>query len=114
MIIRKTDEIEKKVVEMEGAEGVSVRWLLSESNGAPTFAMREFTVKVNGNTPYHRHKWEHEVFILSGEGTVISESGETPLSAGSVILTDGNEYHSFRNTGIGDLKFLCMIPNYGK
>ncbi|MFP3903820.1 MAG: cupin, partial [Armatimonadota bacterium] len=50
-------------VTTDGAEDVSIQWLVSEDNGgAPNFAMRRFVVEPGGSTPYHTHDWEHEVY----------------------------------------------------
>jgi len=96
----------------EEAEGVMVRWLLTKENGAPHFAMRVFDVASGHSTPYHSHWWEHEVFVLAGEGTVRDASGEeTPLQPGSVVLILGDEHHCFRNTGDSPFRFICLIPH---
>ena len=94
----------------EGIEGVTVRWVINEDDGAPHFAMRVFDVQPGCSTPYHSHWWEHEVFILDGEGIAVQESGETALATGSVILVEGDEMHCFRNTGDSVLRFICLIP----
>jgi len=97
--------------EAEGAKGVHVRWLISEKIGAPNFAMRLFEVERKGFSPLHSHPWEHEVYVLDGEGTVTSEEGEQPLRRGDVIFIAPNERHQITNTGDTVLKFLCMVPN---
>ena len=94
------------------AEGVSVRWLLTREDGAPHFAMRVFDLAPGRSTPYHSHWWEHEVFVLGGEGSVRDESGEeTALQSGGVVLVTGDERHCFRNTGDSDFRFICLIPH---
>jgi quercetin dioxygenase-like cupin family protein len=105
----KYTEIENETVP-EPAKGVKIRWLINEKQGAPNFAMRRFEVEPGGYTPYHTHGWEHEVYILEGEGVAKSEAGETKISAGSVILVEPREKHNFKNTGEKKLVFLCMIP----
>lgn len=96
----------------EEAEGVTVRWLLTRAEGAPNFAMRVFDVVPGHSTPYHSHSWEHEVFVLAGEGMVCDESGqETALQPGSVVLVPGEERHCFRNTGHSLFRFICLIPH---
>ena len=94
----------------EGLEGVTVRWVINDSDGAPHFAMRIFEVQPGRATPYHNHWWEHEVYVLDGEGIAVNEGGETPISAGTVILVEGGETHQFRNAGRGPLRFICVIP----
>ena len=94
----------------EPAVGVRVRWLITGETGAPTFAMRMFEVEPGGSTPRHAHPWEHEVFILSGRGTVLGEDGERPFKPGDVTFVPPDEEHQFRNTGDELVRFLCLIP----
>ena len=94
----------------EGASGVTVRWLLAKSEGAPNFAMRLFEVQPGGSTPLHTHLWEHEVFELDGPAEVVTEEGPRTLAAGDAVLVLPEERHQFRNTGAGVVRFLCMIP----
>lgn len=93
------------------AVGVKVRWLIDEKTGAPNFAMRHFEIAPGGNTPWHTHDWEHEVFGLTGEGVVVSESGETPFGPGIIVYVAPNEKHNFRNTGTEPLSMICMVPH---
>ncbi len=111
MKVNNVASIEQQPVDMEGAVGCKVRSLLSESDGTPTFAMRQFEVAPGGHTPKHHHAYEHEVFVLEGTGTVLEGDVEHPLSAGDVVLVSPDDVHQFRNTGDGPLKFLCLIPN---
>ena len=96
------------------AEGVKVRWLITEETGAPTFAMRQFTVEAGGSTPLHTHPWEHEAYILEGSGTVRGGEDVEELKAGDVVFVPPDELHQFRNTGDGELRFLCLIPLQGR
>ncbi len=93
-----------------GAKNVKVRWLITEEKGAPNFAMRLFEVGKGGCSPFHAHDWEHEVFILEGEGTVESEKGPRKFKQGDVVFVPPNEKHQFKNDGKGVLKFLCIVP----
>lgn len=101
-------------VEVEGARGAKIRWLISEKDGAPIFATRMFEVEPSGFTPYHSHSWEHENFILEGEGVLSTEDGDKPFKKGDIIYVPSGMKHNYRNTGKGILKFLCMIPNPDK
>lgn len=94
----------------EEAKGVSMRWLISDKDGAPTFAMRMVEVEPEGYTPFHTHPWEHEAFILQGTGVLVGKQGENPFSAGDVVFIPPNEHHNFKNTGKKVLQFLCLIP----
>ncbi len=73
--------------------------------------MRQFEVAPGGYTPRHSHPYEHEVFVLEGEGVVLEGEVEHRLAAGDFVLVTPNEVHQFRNTGTAPLKFLCLVPN---
>jgi len=104
-------EVKEDAAVMEdGAEGVKVKWLLDKSIGTPTFMMRHFTVELGGFTPLHRHEWEHEVYVLEGEGLVRHEDRKYAIRPGDAILIPPNRLHQFRSTESSHLKFLCMIP----
>lgn len=111
MKVNHYEQVDQAAVNMEGASGCQVRWLIDEQQGAPNFAMRQFEVDPGGYTPRHSHPYEHEVFVLEGEGIVVEGDVEHPLSAGDVVLVTPNEIHQFRNTGQTPLKFLCLVPN---
>lgn len=111
MLVQKfTDVAPQPVAE---AEGVTVRWLIGENEGAPNFHMRLFELRPGAQTPWHQHPWEHEVFVLDGEGIVRSEQDEYKLVAGSVVFVQPNEWHQFRAHPEKPLKFLCLIPATG-
>ena len=109
MLVKHYTEIPEEKVE-KGAKGTTVRWLIAENEGAHNFYMRLFEIKPGGNTPSHAHAWEHEVFILEGEGNLVSEEMTFPIAAGDVVFVPGGEKHSFKNTGRQNIKMLCLIP----
>ena len=97
-------------VEMEGACGANVRWLIAKDDGAPTFAMRLFELEPGGTTPLHTHDNEHEVFVLGGTGTVWRNGEDILIAAGTAIFVPPGEKHCFKNTGDEVMRFLCMVP----
>lgn len=98
------------VEQVEHGEGVQIQWLIDQKQGAPNFAMRLFEVQPGGSTPFHSHGWEHEVYILEGEGVVKESGKENPLKAGDVAFVTPDEEHQFANTGAGPLRFICVVP----
>ena len=110
MDIKVAEQVEAREVEMDGASRVRMRMLIGPDDGAPTFNMRMFEVAPGGHTPRHRHEWEHEVYVLAGEGTVRAGDGETPVAAGHCVFVPGGESHQFVNTGEATLRFLCLVP----
>jgi len=111
MKIENVINIEENDVTMAGAMGARMRLLISEKDGAENFAMRMFTVAAGGYTPFHFHNYEHEVFILAGQGVLKGEDQEHPFKSGDVIFVKPNEKHQFVNAGDAPMKFLCLIPS---
>jgi quercetin dioxygenase-like cupin family protein len=95
---------------IEEVPGVVKREVITASDGAPNFCMRVFELEPGSSTPLHSHQWEHEVFVLSGQGVVTGEQGETPIDKDSVIFVAPDEQHCFTNTGKEPLRFICVIP----
>jgi quercetin dioxygenase-like cupin family protein len=109
--IMRAEQVPASPVRHEGAPGVTIRWLISKQDGAPNFAMRLFEVAPGGHSPLHRHEWEHEVYIVEGEGELDWEGERRTFTGGDFIFVAPGMEHRFRNTGSIPLKFLCMVPN---
>ena len=92
-------------------EGVTIRWVIAKPDGAPHFALRVFEVQPGCASPHHRHWWEHELFILDGQGMADTEEGEFRLGPGTAVLVPGGVLHQFRNVGEGLLRFICLVPH---
>jgi quercetin dioxygenase-like cupin family protein len=90
--------------------GVIKREVITADDGAPNFCMRVFEVEPGSSIPLHSHPWEHEIFVLSGQGAALSEGGETQVVAENVIFVPPNERHGFANNGNEILRFICVIP----
>ncbi len=106
----KWDDIEGTKVTDPGAEGVTIRVLMGENVGAPTFTMRHFEIAPGGHTPFHAHPWEHEVYVLSGRGKVRLRDGKRDVGPGSFVYVPPDEEHHFENSGDDRFVFLCVIP----
>ncbi len=101
-------------VEAKDAEGgsskLNVRWLITKETGAENFAMRLFEMEAGGHSPLHSHNWEHEVFILEGEGLVVGGKEERKFKAGDAIFIHSNQKHQLKNNNKNACKLLCLIP----
>lgn len=111
MKVAPCESIEQQPVQMPGASQCRVRWLIGTPDGAPNFAMRQFEVAPGGYTPRHSHPYEHEVYVLDGEGTVTEGNQVHPIRAGDIVYVAPDEIHQFRNAGDRPLKFLCLVPH---
>jgi len=103
-------EVPAKDVMMEGAFKVKMRLAVGKEHGAPNFYMRIFEVEPGGYTPYHKHDFEHENYIMAGKGELVKENGKEPLRPGDVVFMPGNVMHQYRNAGKGIFRFICLIP----
>ncbi len=99
----------------EGAKGASLRWLLGPEDEMPNFHMRMVEVEAGGHTMHHKHPYEHECYILEGEGELLDEDGKVRvLKPGNATYVPADEVHQFRNKGESTFRFLCIIPNLEK
>ena len=111
MKINHYSEIEEQPIEDTNVSGVSKRILISAKDNAPNFTMRLFHVEPGGYTYNHSHDFEHEVFVIEGEGEVVTPDSSKPFTTGYAIFIEPGEVHQFRNTGQTRLSFLCLVPN---
>jgi len=110
MIVKHYTDIPALPVAMQGAEDVLIRNVVTPHEGAPNFTMRVFDVQEGGHTPFHAHDYEHEIFVLEGEGEVTEEKQVHGLRPGSVVFIRPGTRHQFRNTGETVFRFICVIP----
>src|SRR5690606_4494076 len=109
MLIRNINEVDARPVAMEGASGVRMAVMVGRSDGAPNFALRSFQVESGGHTPRHSHDYEHEVYIVSGSGTILLGDETKQIRAGDVIYVKADLEHQFQSDD-EPLRFLCMVP----
>ncbi|MBC8309102.1 MAG: cupin domain-containing protein [Planctomycetes bacterium] len=110
MIKQSVQQMDGISVKGDGIKGVTMRVLVRKEDGAPTFAMRHFSVESGGYTPSHLHPWEHEVFVLSGQGEVECAGEVKSIQGGDGLFIPSNDLHQFRNVGQQPLEFLCIVP----
>jgi len=94
--------------------GIDKRVIIGPKQGAPTFVMRIFDLPPGAASPWHKHDWEHEVFVLAGKGLAIAADRETAIGPGDAIFLAPNEMHSFRNGGHDTFRFMCLVPLRGE
>ena len=95
----------------EGTPGISIRWAMGRNVGAPNFVARVIDMEPGTATPYHTHAWEHEVFVLEGDGAVRDADDEAPIGSGYCVYVEPGEVHQFINRGESVLRIICIIPN---
>lgn len=104
-------QLKTRPVEQDGVKDVQVCKPVTSSDGAPNFAMRQFTVAPGGHTPYHRHPFEHLNYIISGEGALRDEAGVLhALRPGNYAIVHPDDLHQFVNTGQEPFVMICAVP----
>jgi quercetin dioxygenase-like cupin family protein len=101
----------REVSEEPVGEGISIRWVLGRPEGAPNFAMRVIEFQPGAVFDTHQHPFEHEIFVLEGEGVAEGPQGEISMRPGIALYIPPDEPHGYRNTGVGALRFICVIPH---
>lgn len=109
MLIRNIAETSHEPVTMDGTDRVTMSVMVGQEDRAPNFAMRHIVVEAGGHSPRHSHDYEHEVYIVEGEGAVLLEGEYRPVRKGDAIYVPADEEHQFR-AGNAGLSFLCMVP----
>ncbi|MBW1773067.1 MAG: cupin domain-containing protein [Deltaproteobacteria bacterium] len=101
----------QKAEALKTPSGKSVRWLLSSENGVPNFEMRYFEVEKGIEGKEESHPFEHEVFVIKGQGLIRSGDKSLTIKAGDAIYIAPDEPHQFLSLGEEEsLGFICIIP----
>jgi quercetin dioxygenase-like cupin family protein len=97
-------------VQMDGVKSVIKQVLIGPEQGWQDYTMRVFTIKKDGNTPFHSHPWLHVNYVISGEGILTLSGREHHLTQGSIAYVPPDARHQFKNPGEKDFTFICIIP----
>jgi quercetin dioxygenase-like cupin family protein len=110
MLVDDEKTVKGTEVEEKDIEGVQMKVLIGDEQGAPNFVMRVFDLEQGGHTAYHTHEWEHEVYVLEGKGAIVQKGTEFPIQKGTFALIKPDEEHQFVNKGGEPLRFICVVP----
>ena len=80
------------------------------SDGVPNYVMLYVQHPPGGSSPHHTHAWEHQAFIVEGEGVLWCDGKEFPIKAGDAVLVPPESDHQFRNTGSTTLSRVTVNP----
>jgi quercetin dioxygenase-like cupin family protein len=107
--VRRAEDVSYEPV--GAAEGLSKGVLIDETDGAPTFAMRRFTLDPGAEVPRHTNAVEHEQYVLAGEYVVGIDGEEHTVSTGDALFVPAGVVHWYRNGGERPGAFICVVPN---
>ncbi len=107
MIIKEVAQVAPEPV----MPGVTIRWVLTQADGVPNYVMRVIELAPGTLFKPHHHPYEHEIYVLEGEGVLLDDGGEVgTLRPGLAVFVPPDVKHGYKNTGTGTLKFICVIP----
>lgn len=107
MWVRDSSEVTPEVVR----EGIRIRWLITDKDGAPNFAMRLIEIDPGVVFAPHMHPYEHEIYVLEGRGVLTDAEGDVGImEPGKFVLVEPNVLHGYRNIGDETWRFICVIP----
>ena len=111
MKVKHLTDVDEEIVIKANSTKTTVRWLITEDDGAKGFATRRFEIQPGGQVGLHDHAEDHQIYVLQGKCHLIDENGNTvELKNGDVIYIPPNEKHGFENHGDETFAFICVIP----
>ncbi|PSP72913.1 cupin domain-containing protein [Halobacteriales archaeon QS_3_64_16] len=96
---------------VDAAEGLEKGVLIGPDHGAPTFALRRFTLDPGAEVPRHINEIEHEQYVLDGGYVVGIDGEEYTVEAGDSLLIPTGVVHWYHNDSEDQGAFLCAVPN---
>ena len=97
----------KPIIKSVGAVANPV---LCPDDGTPNYVMLWVQHPPGGSSAQHVHAWEHQAYIVEGEGVLWVEGEEYPIRAGDAVLVPPDVEHQFRNTGEVTLSRVTVNP----
>lgn len=108
-VLTDADDVRREPV--ENAPALDRAVLIDESDGAPQFALRRFTLAPDGEVPRHTNEVEHVQYALNGGYVVGAEDEEHRVEAGAAMLIPAGTVHWYRNPADEPASFLCAVPH---
>ena len=82
----------------------SFRMIWLEDN-PPTCTMTYSEIKPGKTSIHHIHPWEHEVYNISGAGTLVCDGKEYPVRDGDALFIPPDvDHYTLNNGGQGDIQ----------
>ncbi|MEN3186630.1 MAG: cupin domain-containing protein [Atribacterota bacterium] len=95
----------------ETRSGNKIYWLVTAEMGAPTFELRYIEIPPGGKSSYGSHPHEHGVFIVEGNGKIVTRNEEHELYPGLGVFVAGGEEHQWVNLSNSQpFGFVCVVP----
>jgi len=112
--ILKHNKIEETEVVMDGVSGVTKKVPIGKKEGWDSYTLRVFKIAPGGQTPKHRHDWEHVNHVISGKGILMIDGVDYEIGEKDYAFVPPNTEHQFSNPYDDDFEFICIVPNRGE
>lgn len=101
----------KKCPEIEGRDGSIIREMLSplKDDVEIRFSVAHAKVMPGEETVPHRLKSSEIYYILDGKGEMYIDGEKKIVEKGCLIYIPPNSVQKIKNTGKGELSFLCIV-----
>lgn len=93
-----------------GSTRVTMKQLVGKEDGAEKTALHEIKILKGGRTNVHSHNWQHQMFVTSGGGLLLTAGKPVPMHEGDVFLIPRGEAHGFEQRGRAPLVILTVTP----
>ncbi len=113
IVVGDRKELEAGQVDEDHALNTKKRIVFSPEDHWDSHVMRVFTLEEGGQTFQHSHDWPHWVYVLAGQGAVVTESDTHELSRDNYVFVPAGLTHNFENRGKEEFEFMCIVPPEG-
>ncbi|MDN5351302.1 MAG: hypothetical protein PWQ12_218 [Clostridiales bacterium] len=113
MIVGNFKNLEAAKIMNPAAVNAAMKVLVSPAEGWEGYVMRVIELGEGGHSPEHAHDWPHINYVIEGKGTIRIGDDIHEVEAGGFAYVPANAMHQFSNTGAGDFKFICIVPERG-
>lgn len=109
-VVKNSIDVQK--VDVERAEDISIKKLITKDDGSDNIHLRKFTMEPGGKMGLHSHdNAEHVQYVLKGIIKVTLGDKEYTVREGFSLFIPRKTPHSYENIGNTDAEFLCIIPS---
>lgn len=112
-LIKNSKSLAPKPIERDVESFKNVKYyplITSREDDAPNFSMRLFKIGPNGYTSSHKHSYEHEIYILEGDGFVYMGDDKIRIEKDNCFIIQPYEKHQLL-AGKNGMNVICLVPN---
>ena len=96
MFTKKVNDVELAVANQDGAVNAGLRWVLGPKDEMPNCHLRVVELGEAGKSMHHQHDYEHQVFVLEGNGWLVGENDKLELKPGIAPMFRQMKFTNFR------------------